>query len=186
MLSQLLAQMGKLSYHKAILEKSMKATPSWRDVFGKKSTPPASDSELSSLSSKDGVNTCIARTTRTPKRGLGRLALELLQNYRVLNLTGFRKILKKTKIPLADVYTAEKVEQAPFATDKTVETMIKELESVYVAHFAGGNRKQAIKRLKDLIRLVQSMRHFADSGLEKYSHQGLVLDLDISADRLTI
>ncbi|EAU89280.2 EXS family protein/ERD1/XPR1/SYG1 family protein [Coprinopsis cinerea okayama7 len=78
--------------------------------------------------------------------------LELLHNYRVLNLTGFRKALKKfekvTRIPAQDQYMAEKVEKSGFASDKTLKQLMKETEDMFSISFFHGNKKKAMKRLR--------------------------------------
>ncbi|KAG7441122.1 SPX-domain-containing protein [Guyanagaster necrorhizus] len=65
--------------------------------------------------------------------------LETLHNYRVLNLTGFRKALKKfekvTKIPLQSAYLSEKVEMSPLVSDKGVRNMMEEMETIYATQF---------------------------------------------------
>jgi hypothetical protein len=78
--------------------------------------------------------------------------LEVLHNYRVLNITGFRKALKKfekvTRIPVQDQYMTNKVEKSAFASDKAVKLMMDEMEALYAAAFSRGNRKRARKRLR--------------------------------------
>ncbi|KAH0580784.1 hypothetical protein H2248_011943 [Termitomyces sp. 'cryptogamus'] len=90
--------------------------------------------------------------------------LEVLQNYRVrgssflpvsqislvmqiLNLTGFRKALKKfeksTKIQAQRQYMSEKVERAFFASGKNLQEMMVNTETLYAARFARGDRKRA-------------------------------------------
>ncbi|KAI0266051.1 EXS family-domain-containing protein [Gloeopeniophorella convolvens] len=78
--------------------------------------------------------------------------LEVLNNYRILNITGFRKALKKfeklTKVPVQDVYMKEKVDPCAFASDQTVQELLKELEDQYTARFAKGDKKRALVRLR--------------------------------------
>ncbi|KAG6825899.1 hypothetical protein H0H92_001930, partial [Tricholoma furcatifolium] len=65
--------------------------------------------------------------------------LEVLQNYRILNYTGFRKALKKfekaTKIPAQRQYMSEKVDRASFASGKNVQEMMKAMEMLYATRF---------------------------------------------------
>ncbi|KAH9039192.1 SPX domain-containing protein [Lactarius hengduanensis] len=65
--------------------------------------------------------------------------LEVLNNYRILNLTGFRKALKKfekvTGVPLQDVYMKEKVDLCSFASDQTVQALLKEAEDQFTTRF---------------------------------------------------
>ncbi|KAF9010011.1 SPX domain-containing protein [Cyathus striatus] len=60
--------------------------------------------------------------------------LEVLHNYRVLNITGFRKALKKfekvTKIPVQNQYMSEKIDKSAFASDKAIRNMMKDMEDV--------------------------------------------------------
>ncbi|KAL6303031.1 SPX domain-containing protein, partial [Sparassis latifolia] len=78
--------------------------------------------------------------------------LEILNNYRTLNLIGFRKALKKfekvTKIPVQHAYLTEKIEPSAFASGATVEGMIREMEDLFAARFARGDRKKAMDRLR--------------------------------------
>lgn len=95
--------------------------------------------------------------------------LELLHNYRVLNLTGFRKALKKfekvTKIPVQEQYLAEKVEKSAFASDKTLQEMMRSMETMFATSFVQGNKKKAMKRLRGGARMKS--HHFSTwrSGL---------------------
>uniref|UniRef100_A0A8H7XW23 Uncharacterized protein n=1 Tax=Psilocybe cubensis TaxID=181762 RepID=A0A8H7XW23_PSICU len=105
------------------------------------------------------------------KRKLKRAVLEHYRGLEVLNITGFRKALKKfekvTKIPVQQQYMAEKVgidvsapcrfdsknfmlqvEKSAFASDKAVAQMMAEMEDLYAAAFARGNKKMATKRLR--------------------------------------
>ncbi|KAH9031635.1 SPX domain-containing protein [Lactarius pseudohatsudake] len=65
--------------------------------------------------------------------------LEVLNNYRILNLTGFRKALKKfekiTGVSLQDVYMKEKVDLCSFASDQTVQALLKEAEDQFTTRF---------------------------------------------------
>ncbi|KAF8175414.1 SPX domain-containing protein [Mycena galopus ATCC 62051] len=78
--------------------------------------------------------------------------LETLQNYRILNLTGIRKALKKfqkvTKIAAQNAYMTEKVEKTAFSSDVGVRSMMDQMEIVYAAQFAHGDKKQALTRLR--------------------------------------
>ncbi|KAF8842398.1 hypothetical protein BDN67DRAFT_979576 [Paxillus ammoniavirescens] len=78
--------------------------------------------------------------------------LEVLNNYRILNFTGFRKALKKyekiTKIPVQAAYMKERVEPAAFASGAMVSTMLKEMEEIFATRFERGDKKKAINRLR--------------------------------------
>ncbi|KAF9060164.1 hypothetical protein BDP27DRAFT_432124 [Rhodocollybia butyracea] len=76
----------------------------------------------------------------------------MLQNYRILNITGFRKALKKfeklTKIPIQHAYMTERVDTSGFASDSTLRGMMDEMEVRYASHFAHGDKKRAKTRLR--------------------------------------
>ncbi|KAL4079440.1 EXS family protein/ERD1/XPR1/SYG1 family protein [Scleroderma citrinum] len=78
--------------------------------------------------------------------------LEVLNNYRILNLVGFRKALKKfervTKLPAVAIYMSEKVEPSAFASGALVNDILKEMQELYAARFARGDRRIAMKRLR--------------------------------------
>ncbi|KAJ7158187.1 EXS family protein/ERD1/XPR1/SYG1 family protein [Mycena crocata] len=78
--------------------------------------------------------------------------LEMLHNYRVLNIYGFRRVLHKfekaTKIPAQRAYMEEKVDKSAFATDETLRAMMDEMQNIFAASFAEGDRKKAITRLR--------------------------------------
>ncbi|KAF5357202.1 hypothetical protein D9756_006620 [Leucocoprinus leucothites] len=79
--------------------------------------------------------------------------LELLLNYRILNLTGFRKALKKfDKIRTQDQYMAEKVDQSALGSDSALQQMMKEMQELYAQTFFRGNSKKAMDRLRGGIR----------------------------------
>ncbi|KAF5353642.1 hypothetical protein D9757_013185 [Collybiopsis confluens] len=70
----------------------------------------------------------------------------------ILNITGFRKALKKfeklTRVPLQYAYMTERVEPSSFASDKTLRGILDEMEGLYTDHFAHGDKKRAKTRLK--------------------------------------
>ncbi|KAF7351257.1 SPX and EXS domain-containing protein 3 [Mycena sanguinolenta] len=74
--------------------------------------------------------------------------LETLYNYRILNLTGIRKALKKfqkvTKIAAQDAYTTEKVDKTAFASEVGVRSMMDEMEEMYITRFAHGDKKEGL------------------------------------------
>ncbi|THH12162.1 hypothetical protein EW145_g196 [Phellinidium pouzarii] len=78
--------------------------------------------------------------------------LELLNNYRVLNMTGFRKALKKfektAKVSIQQAYMQEKVEISAFASGDSIEKLVKEMEDLYAARFQRGDIKRARERLR--------------------------------------
>lgn len=80
------------------------------------------------------------------------LSLVLLQNYQTLNFTGFRKILKKHdklfKTDTGKSWLKANVETANFFTNKIAEGLITEVENLFINHLEGGNRQNAMKRLR--------------------------------------
>ncbi|KAG2109842.1 EXS family protein/ERD1/XPR1/SYG1 family protein [Suillus discolor] len=78
--------------------------------------------------------------------------LEALNNYRILNLTGFRKAVKKyekiTQVPAQAAYMKERVEPSAFASGAMVSSMLKEMEELFAARFERGDKKKAITRLR--------------------------------------
>ncbi|QRW04806.1 xenotropic and polytropic retrovirus receptor 1 [Ceratobasidium sp. AG-Ba] len=89
--------------------------------------------------------------------------LELLQNYRILNVTGFRKALKKfektTKIPSQAIYMKERVETRSFASGETCDQLLKDIERIYARRFEKGDEKKARARLRATSR--QTTHHFS-------------------------
>lgn len=80
------------------------------------------------------------------------LSLILLQNYQNLNFTGFRKILKKhDKLLSQDVgatFRTDQVEQSHFYTNKDIDRLIQETESLVTQDIEHGDRQKAMKRLR--------------------------------------
>ncbi|KAL1412764.1 Xenotropic and polytropic retrovirus receptor 1 [Vanrija albida] len=78
--------------------------------------------------------------------------LELIKNYRILNLTGFRKALKKfekaTKIVCLELYTDDRIAPCSFARGEVIEGLIKETEELFTEHFEHGDGKRARDRLR--------------------------------------
>lgn len=91
----------------------------------------------------------------------------MLKTYKVLNQTGFTKILKKiekeTQIPCA-AYT-EKLNEQHWITSKTPEDIARHVEDGFAKVFEHGNRKAALDNLRNLGN--QKTHHFASfrSGL---------------------
>ena len=65
--------------------------------------------------------------------------LERIKNYRILNLTGFRKALKKfektTRIHCMDMFTDERISKQSFAKGEVVENLINQAENLFSEHF---------------------------------------------------
>lgn len=89
--------------------------------------------------------------------------LEALNNYRILNLTGFRKAVKKyekvTQVPAQAAYMKERVEPSAFASGAMVSSMLKETEDLFAARFERGDKKKAITHLR--VGATQKSHHFS-------------------------
>ncbi|OZJ01989.1 hypothetical protein BZG36_04689 [Bifiguratus adelaidae] len=78
-------------------------------------------------------------------------SLEMLKNFRVLNKTGFTKILKKfdkTAGWNASRLYMENVRSEEFAKDEELEGLIQDTESLYIQHFADGKRNIGMRKLR--------------------------------------
>ncbi|PVF97400.1 SPX-domain-containing protein [Serendipita vermifera] len=73
-------------------------------------------------------------TDTTAYRGV-----EYLHNYRILNLTGFRKALKKfdkvTQAQTSQLYHNEKIEPSILSNPTTIDKMLEEIEGLYASRF---------------------------------------------------
>lgn len=80
------------------------------------------------------------------------LSLILLQNYQNLNYTGFRKILKKhdklLRVDHGAKWRQEHVETSHFFTNKDIDRIINETETVVTNELEAGDRQRAMKRLR--------------------------------------
>ncbi|TKY89062.1 hypothetical protein EX895_001593 [Sporisorium graminicola] len=78
--------------------------------------------------------------------------LDTLTNYKILNRTGFAKVMKKFSktvgVPCTDLYYQDKVAPTLLVTSDRVEKLRKATEDIYTAYFEHGNRKQALNRLR--------------------------------------
>lgn len=79
-------------------------------------------------------------------------SLILLRNYRILNNTGFVKIIKKyDKVAgqkLGLVYGPRIQQQEYFMTSRKVDQLMTEVETVFSEEFAGSDRKRAMEMLR--------------------------------------
>lgn len=78
--------------------------------------------------------------------------LDTLTNYKILNRTGFAKVMKKFSktvgVPCTDLYYKDKVAPTQLVTSDRIEKLRKATEDIYTAYFEHGNRKQALNRLR--------------------------------------
>ncbi|XP_039497421.1 xenotropic and polytropic retrovirus receptor 1 isoform X1 [Drosophila santomea] len=103
------------------------------------------------------------RTERSPKKLMTTrqlryayaefyLSLVLIQNYQSLNETGFRKICKKydknLRSEAAGKWFVENILDAPFTDGRLLQRMTIEVEDLYTAHLANGDRSLAMEKLR--------------------------------------
>lgn len=78
--------------------------------------------------------------------------LDTLTNYKILNRTGFAKVMKKFSktvgVPCTELYYQDKVAPTILVTSDRIEKLKKATEEIYTAYFEHGNRKQALNRLR--------------------------------------
>lgn len=79
--------------------------------------------------------------------------LEILKNYKVLNRTGFAKILKKLEkttgvYHCADAYYNARVGPSVLVTSQSTERLLKATEDIFSSFFEHGDRKKALERLR--------------------------------------
>ncbi|CAE6448441.1 unnamed protein product [Rhizoctonia solani] len=163
-------QIGEMRDHKKLLDQSRDGLwPGVLSVFGTISTPrrskvirSAENSDESRPHSRERAH--VDRAAHDPdayrraKKKLKKATLEFyrgleyLQNYRILNVTGFRKALKKfdkiTKMNIQERYMRERVEGRDFTSGETCARLLKEVEEIYATQFAQGDQKKARGRLR--------------------------------------
>lgn len=80
-------------------------------------------------------------------------ALEILNNYAILNRTGLNKILKKFdktfQVHIWDLYYDERIKQRSLVVSTTVPQMLHALEDIFANYFEHGDKKRA----RDILRL---------------------------------
>ncbi|SPC61882.1 related to putative phosphate transporter 1 [Ustilago sp. UG-2017b] len=78
--------------------------------------------------------------------------LETITNYKILNRTGFAKVMKKfsktVNVACSDLYYRETVAPTILVTSDRIEKLGRATEDIYTAYFEHGNRKQALDRLR--------------------------------------
>ncbi|KAF9114965.1 hypothetical protein BGX27_009293 [Mortierella sp. AM989] len=79
-------------------------------------------------------------------------SLEMIKNYKVLNHTGFAKILKKfdktAGWKASKSYTTSKLDSTYFMASSTVEDLISETEDVFIDNFEQGHRRRGMAKLR--------------------------------------
>ncbi|KAG0017389.1 hypothetical protein BGZ81_010774 [Podila clonocystis] len=79
-------------------------------------------------------------------------SLEMIKNYKVLNHTGFAKILKKfdktAGWKASKGYMNSNLKPAYFMTSPTIEDLIKETEDVFIESFEKGHRRRGMAKLR--------------------------------------
>jgi len=80
-------------------------------------------------------------------------ALEILNNYRILNRNGFTKILKKfdkaMQSQIMHKYYDERVSHTPLVQSPAVPKMLEALEEIFTGYFEHGDRKRARDVLRE-------------------------------------
>lgn len=106
--------------------------------------------------------------------------LELLKSYRMLNRTGFRKLLKKFDKRLGTNISPgymEKVDHSHFGSSDVLENMTPKVEDMYSTNFENGNRKVAVEKLRSNLSHDQFYSEVFITGL----FYGLAIPLFVSA-----
>lgn len=89
-------------------------------------------------------------------------ALEILNNYRILNRTGFTKILKKfdktLNVETLHPYYSSRVMPTPLVTSETVPKLLRATEEIFTSYFEHGDSKRARDVLREPFSLPPGMR----------------------------
>ncbi|KAF9579889.1 hypothetical protein BGW38_003671, partial [Lunasporangiospora selenospora] len=79
-------------------------------------------------------------------------SLEMIRNYKVLNHTGFVKILKKfdktAQWKASRTFVVSKLRPAYFMSSSTIQNLIDETESIYIESFEKGHRRRGMAKLR--------------------------------------
>ncbi|KAF9958004.1 hypothetical protein BGZ70_009343 [Mortierella alpina] len=79
-------------------------------------------------------------------------SLEMIKNYKVLNETGFAKIIKKfdktAGWKATKAFNASKLRPRYFMTSNTLEELITETETLYIEKFEDGQRRRGMSKLR--------------------------------------
>lgn len=78
-------------------------------------------------------------------------SLELLKSYRMMNRTGFRKLIKKYDKAVGDTLLPEymqKVDTQYFTTSGVLDDLVTQVETMFAKYFERGNRKIAVTKLR--------------------------------------
>ncbi|KAG0308115.1 hypothetical protein BGZ98_009011, partial [Dissophora globulifera] len=109
-------------------------------------------------------------------------SLEMIKNYKVLNHTGFAKILKKFDKTAgwraSKIYVGSKLKPAYFMTSVTIEDLIKETEDVFIDTFEKGHRRRGMAKLR-IPDLKSQTHHFTSTRIGLYL--GLIAPLMVQA-----
>ncbi|KAF9113778.1 hypothetical protein BGX27_000812 [Mortierella sp. AM989] len=97
-------------------------------------------------------------------------SLEMLKNYKVLNNTGFVKIMKKfdktAGWKASKAFIASKLRPAYFMSSTILDDLLEETENLFIEKFENGHRRRA---LPAWLRFLQCLRRFRDT-LEWFPH----------------
>ncbi|CAO3697478.1 unnamed protein product [Rhizopus microsporus] len=101
-------------------------------------------------------------------------SLELLKSFKILNETGFRKILKKfdkTAGWKASTLYFQKLNQYHWIRSRKIDDLLDDTESLYIKEFAGGHRRKGMNQL----RLPERDDHYTPVSWRTGFYLGLTL-----------
>ncbi|CAO3565673.1 unnamed protein product [Mortierella alpina] len=105
-------------------------------------------------------------------------SLEMIKNYKVLNETGFAKIIKKfdktAGWKATKAFNASKLRPCYFMSSNTLEELITETETLYIEKFEDGHRRRGMSKLR--IPDIKHKSHHASVGRASF-YLGLALVL---------
>ncbi|KAF9953799.1 hypothetical protein BGZ72_005133 [Mortierella alpina] len=113
-------------------------------------------------------------------------SLEMIKNYKVLNETGFGKIMKKfdktAGWKATKAFNVSKLHPRYFMSSNTLEELIAETEALYIEKFEDGHRRRGMSKLR-----IPDIKHkaSADPSISSPGCQGLLIS-DINLNILSL
>ncbi|KAG9325024.1 hypothetical protein KVV02_001023 [Mortierella alpina] len=93
--------------------------------------------------------------------------LEMIKNYKVLNETGFAKIMKKfdktAGWKATKAFNASKLNPRYFMSSTTLEELITETETLYIEKFEDGHRRRGMSKLR-----IPDIKHKASANTDSH------------------
>ncbi|GAA99322.1 hypothetical protein E5Q_06017 [Mixia osmundae IAM 14324] len=155
-LEMLTAQLQELAHHKqdhqAAVTGAMRVLPSGltRRKTAKGSLPSPAEHAARQHANRSEAYRSAKTTLKAAAYELYRL-LTYIKSYRILNLTGFSKALKKyektTSTPCSKQYMA-KVDATPLKQSTRLDELMQSTEDLFDRYFEQGSRKKALERLR--------------------------------------